>query len=52
MKTGKRAGIVVMDQWVRKGHVSARSIMPKTRTLSIELHYDDSDNAVMFYVVK
>jgi hypothetical protein len=52
MKTGKPAYIVVMDQWVRKGHVSARSIMPKARTLSIGLHYDDSDNAAMFYVVK
>jgi hypothetical protein len=52
MKTGKPAYIVVMDQWGRKGHVSARSIMPKTRTLSIGLHYDDSDNAAMFYVVK
>jgi hypothetical protein len=52
MKTDKPAYIVVMDQWVRKGHVSARSIMPKTRTLSIGLHYDDSDNAAMFYVVK
>ena len=52
MKTGKPAYIVVMDQWKRKGRVSARSIYPKARSLSIGLEYDDSDNAEMFYVFK
>lgn len=52
MKTGKPAYIVVMDQWKRKGQVSARSIYPKARSLSLGLTYDDSDNAEMFYVVK
>ncbi|WP_332879092.1 BPSL0067 family protein [Massilia sp. S19_KUP03_FR1] len=51
MKTGKPAYIVVMDQWTGKGQVSARSIYPKARSLSIGLTYDDSDNAEMFYVV-
>ena len=51
-KTGKPAYIVVMDQWIRKGRISARSIYPKTRSLSPGLIYDDSDNAEMFYVVK
>jgi hypothetical protein len=52
MKTGKPAYIVVMDQWIRKGRVSARSIYPKARSLSVGLIYDDSDNAEMFYDVK
>lgn len=52
MKTGKPAYIVVMDQWKRKGRVSARSIYPKERSLSMGLVYDDSDNAETFYVVK
>jgi len=51
-KTGKPAYIVVMDQWVRRGFVSSRTIISRERTLSIGLVYDDSDNANMFYVVK
>jgi hypothetical protein len=52
MKTGKPAYIVVMDQWKRKGMISARSIYPKVRSLSLGLTFDDSDNAEMFYVIK
>jgi hypothetical protein len=52
MKTGKPAYILVMDHWKKKGQVSARSIYPKARKLSIGLVDDDSDNAEMFYVVK
>lgn len=42
-KTGKPAYIVVMDQWKRKGIISARSIYPKARSLSLGLVYDDSE---------
>lgn len=52
-KTGKPQYIVVIDQWKRKPHISARSIYPRGAQLrSAGNSIDDSDNAEHFYVVR
>ena len=47
-KTGKPQYIVVMDQWLRKDKIRARSIYPQKNAPGS----DDSDNANAMYVVK
>lgn len=52
-KTGKPSYIVVMDQWLAKKDVHARSIYPQgMKTRAQGNQYDDSDNADMMFVVK